>query len=136
MSSALGLVVDFREFGVNDVFLGLARLLGLRAFRVAACLRLLLLVHRLAKLHRGLGERIRLLRHLIGVAAFDRSLGFGDGILDLGLHFGRNLVTMLGKLLLCCMNQAFSLVLRFRLGAPLLVFLGELLGFLDHLVDV
>ena len=98
--------------------------------------RLLRLVHRLAELHRRLGQRSRLLLHVVGIAALDRGLGLGERLLDLRLHLGRDLVAMLGELLLGRVDEAFGIVLGLGRSAPLLVLLGELLGFLDHLLDV
>src|SRR4029453_7757591 len=138
MVLSLILFVDFREFGVDDVFVRFrlgSRLVSGAGFGAAGSL-LLLLVHRLAELHRRLGERIGLLGHLRRIAAFDRGLGLGERALDFRLHFGGNLVAMLIQLLLGRMDQAFGLVLRLRGLASLLVLVGELLGFTDHLVDV
>ena len=97
---------------------------------------LFLLVDRLTQLHRDLRQRLRLFGHRGGIAAFDRGLGFGDRRLDLGLQRGVDLVAMLGELALGRVDQAFGVVLRLGRLAALLVLLGELLGILDHLVDV
>src|SRR5947209_2452655 len=96
----------------------------------------LLLVHRLAELHRCLGQRVGLRDDLIGIAAFDRGFGLGDRAFDFRLHLGRDLVAIFGELFLGRMYEALGIVLGLGRGAPLLVVLGELLGFLDHLLDV
>ena len=98
-SSALVLFVDFGELGVNDLFLAVARLFA-RTFGAALgswralCFGLLSLVHRFAELHRGLRQSSGLLLHLVGIAALDSGLGFGERLLDLRLDVGGNLVAM------------------------------------------
>src|SRR3546814_8065836 len=126
-------VFDFGEFGVDDVFVGLA----LAGVSVGGRGRLLLLlVDRLAKLHRDLRQRAGLFGHRGGIAAFDRGLGFGDRGLDLGLQPRVDLVAMFGALAFGRVDQAFGVVLRLGRLAARLVLFGELLGVLDHLVDV
>src|SRR4029079_4653211 len=87
-------------------------------------------------LHRRLRKRIGLFSHLLGIVALDRGLGFSERRLDLGLHRRIDLVAMLLELLLGRVDEAFGLVLGLGRRTPLLVVLGELLGFLHHLVDV
>src|SRR6476646_5321911 len=103
--------VDLGIFGVDDLLLagagGLARR-GLGARR--GCGLLVLLVDRLAELHRHLGERFRLGLDRVGVAALDRTLGLSDRRLDLGLERFVDLVAMLLELLLGRMDQALGLV--------------------------
>src|SRR4051812_48911769 len=112
-SSALVLVVHLGEFRVNDVFL--SRLLGARCTSLSSGrtfrLGLLGFVHGFAELHRRLRQGSRLLLHLIGIAAFNRSLGFRERLLDLALHISRNLVAMLGELFLGRVNKTFGIVL-------------------------
>src|ERR1700719_1148747 len=66
-------VIDLGKFRVDDVVLG--RILGGIAFG-------LLLVHRFAKLHRSLRQRIGLGLDRLGIVALQRFLQIADGILD------------------------------------------------------
>src|SRR5215211_5361030 len=59
-------VVDFGELRIDDILLGPAGR-SRRAAIASGCALLGLLVHRLAKLHRGLGERIGLGFDRLGV---------------------------------------------------------------------
>src|SRR3546814_12829535 len=86
---------DFGEFGVAAVFVGLA----LAGISVGARGRLLLLlVDRLAKLHRALLQRAGLLGPPGGQDAFDRGLAFRDRGLAHGLLPLVDLVATLGSL--------------------------------------
>src|SRR6476620_7498541 len=66
-------VVDFGEFGVDNVILG--SVLGGIAFG-------LLLVHRLAKLHRSLRQRVALGLDGFRIIALERFLQIADSVLD------------------------------------------------------
>src|SRR3546814_882626 len=132
-SSFLLVVLDFREFGVDDIFVGLA-LAGVGGRRRRGLL--FLFIDGLAELHRDLRQRLRLFGHRGGIAALDCGLGFGDRRLDLGLQRRIDLVAMLFELAFGRVDQAFGVVLRLGRLAALLVLFGELLGILDHLVDV
>src|SRR3954471_19396519 len=95
-------VVDLGEFRVDDVVLG--GILG----RVALGL---LLVHRLAELHRSLRQRVGLGLDRLGVVALQRFLEVADGVLDgaaLGLG---NLGSVLGQRLLGGVHQRIGVVL-------------------------
>src|SRR5204863_8731835 len=121
-SSALVLVVDLGEFRIDDLLFGLA--FGrARAFGLAPAgslgLGLLRFVHRLAELHRRLGQRRGLLLHFVGITAFNGSLGVRDRGFDLRLDAGVDLVAMLGQLALGRVDQALGIVLRSDRGAPL-----------------
>src|SRR5215216_6723737 len=97
-------VVDLGELRVDDVFF----LAGLARTRLA----FLLLVHRLAKLHRSLRQRIGLGLDRVGVVAFERFLEIGNAVLNrLALGFG-NLRAMLGQRLFGGVQQRFGVVLR------------------------
>src|SRR6202795_2799814 len=120
-------VVDFGEFRVDHVIL--CGILG----RVALGL---LLVHRLAELHRSLRQRVGLGLDRLGIVALQRFLQIADGIFD-GAAFGpRDFRAMFGQRLLGGMHQAVGMVLGVDRLAALLV-LGRVgLGVLDHLLDV
>src|SRR5262249_32778664 len=97
---------------------------------------LLLLVHGLAELHRGLRERIGLGGNRLGVVALERLFQVGHRVLDrapLGLA---DLGAVLGERLLGRMHQRLGVVLGFHLRLALLVLIGVGLGILDHLLDV
>src|SRR5579871_4459209 len=128
-------VIDFRELGVDDiVLLGLAA----RGACIGAGARLLLslLVHRFAKLHRSLRQRIGLGRDRIGVGTLQRLFQIGHGVLDRAALDLADLRAMLGQCLLRRMDQTFGVVLRLDLSLALLVILGVRLGVLHHLLDV
>src|ERR1700686_1356904 len=120
-------VVDFGEFRVDHVIL--CGILG----RIALGL---LLVHRLAELHRSLRQRVGLGLDRLGIVALQRFLQIADGVLD-GAPVGLgNLRAMFGQRLLGGMHQAVGVVLGVDRLAALLV-LGRVgLGVLDHLLDV
>src|SRR3546814_17356852 len=86
---------SFREFGVDDIFVGLA-LAGVGGRRRRGLL--FLFIDGLAELHRDLRQRLRLFGHRGGIAALDCGLGFGDRRLDLGLQRRIDLVAMLFEL--------------------------------------
>src|SRR3954465_11321601 len=73
---------------------------------------LVLLVDRLAELHRDLGEVGGFGLHVLGIAALDGRLGFRHRALDLGLEARVDLVAMLGELPLGAVDEAFGVVLR------------------------
>src|SRR6195952_2061153 len=120
-------VVDFGEFRVDDVVL--SSILGRIAFG-------LLLVHRFAKLHGSLRQRVGLGLDRLGIVALQRFLQIADGVLD-GATLGfLDLRTVFGQRLLGGVHQAVGMVLGIDRFAALLV-LGRIgLGVLDHLLDV
>src|ERR1043165_2167097 len=125
-------VVDLGEFRVDHVLF----LSGLAARRSAARSAsprrafLLLLVHRLAKLHRSLRQRVGLGLDGVGVVALERFLEIGDAVLDgLALAFA-HLRAVLGQGLLGGVDQRLGVVLRLDLSLALLVLLGVGLGVL------
>src|ERR1700759_5251487 len=120
-------VVDFGEFRVDDVVLG--SILGGVAFG-------LLLVHRFAKLHGSLRQRIALGLDRLGIVALQRFLQVADGILDGAALAFLDLRAMLGQRLLGRMHQSVGMVLGVHRLAALLVFGGVGFGVLDHLLDV
>src|SRR5476651_364222 len=94
----LVLVCDVLELGVDDFLalrlVGCLRSAGGTASRGAcSCLGLLRLVHRLAQLHRGLGEDVGLVLDVLDVLGLQRGFQPLERRLDLGLLGGRNLVT-------------------------------------------
>src|SRR5215218_435976 len=129
MASALVFVVDLGEFGVDDFLFAAARLRGLgRAGIVGSTAgrgSLLLLVDRLAKLHRDLAQCRGLRLRRLDVAALDGLLGLVDRRLDLGLQRLVDLVAMLRQLPLGAVGEALGAVLRLRRLAALLVLVGE-----------
>src|SRR4051794_21849984 len=84
-------VVDFGEFRVDDVVL--FRILRRVGFG-------LLLVHRLAKLHGSLRQRVGLGLDRLGIVALQRFLQIADGILDGAALAFLDLRTVLGQRLL------------------------------------
>src|SRR5215204_4992083 len=146
--TALLLIVDFLEIGVNDLVVAgaaAASCAGARPRAVAgtgpgAALRpagfLLRLVHGLAELHRDLGQRLGLGLDLLDVLAAERVLQGLDRALH-GLAVGcGELVARLLQTALGGVDQAVGLVPRLDQLAPLLVIGGVRLSVLDHLVDV
>src|ERR1700730_7439497 len=127
-------VVDFGELGIDDIVL---RGFGTAAaFAAAARLLLGLLVHRLAELHRRLGQCVGLGRDDFRIGTLQGFLEVGQGGLD-GAPLGlANLGAMLGQRLLGGVDQSLGVVLRLDLSLAFLVVLGVSLGVLDHLVDV
>src|SRR5580700_8368513 len=126
-------VVDLGELGIDDIVL---RGFGTAAAFAAAGLLLGLLVHRLAELHRRLGQCVGLGRDGFRIGALQGFLEVGQGGLD-GAPLGlANLGAMLGQRLLGGVDQSLGVVLRLNLGLAFLVVLGVSLGVLDHLVDV
>src|SRR5262249_19808838 len=125
-------VVDLGELRVDDiVLLGLAT--GSGATRIAAAGGfLLLLVHRLAELHRSLRQRVGLGGDRLGVVAFQRLLEVGHRILDRATLGLADLGAVLAERLLGRMHQRLGVVLRLDRGLALLVVLGVSLGVLDH----
>src|SRR5690554_3802497 len=110
------LVLDLFEVGVDDIVFG--RCIGLGVG--IGCLVLAGLIHGLTQLHRDLGERAGLFLDQIGIFAFKRRFGVGDGRFDFRLDFGGDLVAVLGKRFLGRMHEAFGLVFRFHgFAAPL-----------------
>src|SRR4051794_31511796 len=120
-------VVDLGEFRVDDVVLG--GILG----RVALGL---LLVHRLAELHRNLRQRIGLGLDRLGVIALQRFLQVTDGVFDGAAFAFFDLRAMLGQRLLGGMHQRVGMVLGVDRLAAFLVLGGVGFGVLDHLLDV
>src|SRR3981189_2398671 len=120
-------VVDFGKLRVDHVVL--CGILG----RIALGL---LLVHRLAELHRNLRQRIGLGLDRFRIVALQRFLQIADGVLD-GAAIGvRDFRTVLGQRLLGGMHQRVGMVLGVDRLAALLVLGGIALGVLDHLLDV
>src|SRR6266404_7801265 len=120
-------VVDLGKFRVDHVVL--RRVLR----RIALGL---LLVHRLAELHRNLRQRIGLGLDRLRVVALERFLQITDRVFD-GATIGfRNLRTVFGQRLLGRVHQRVGMVLGIDRFAPLLVLGGVGLGVLDHLLDV
>ena len=120
-------VIDFGKLRVDHVIL--RSILG----RIALGL---LLVHRLAELHRSLRQRIGLGLDRLGIVALQRFLQVADGVFD-GAALGLlDLRAMLGQRLLGGMHQAVGMVLGVDRLAALLVLGGVGLGVLDHLLDV
>src|SRR6202012_1201989 len=120
-------VVDLGEFRVDHVVLGSI------PSRIALGL---LLVHRLAELHRSLGQRIGLGLDRLGVVAFQRFLEVADGVLDGAALRLLDLRAMLGQRLLGGTHQRVGMVLGVDRLAALLVLGGVGFGVLDHLLDV
>src|ERR1043165_7714185 len=138
-SLALVVLVDLGEFGVDHLLLAAARFGAPARARLGlgrGLSGLVLLVDRLAHLHRDLGKRLGLGLDRIGVVAFEGGPGLGDRRLDLGLQSFVDLVAMLLELLLGGMDEAVGLVALLGGLAALLVLVGELLGLLDHLLDI
>src|SRR5262249_13819555 len=118
-------VVDLGEFRVDHVLV-LAAGTGAAGTRAAVTASALgtflgLLVHGLAELHRGLRERIGLGRDRRGIAARERFLEVGHGVLDRAPIAFADLRTVLGERLLGGMDQCLGVVLRLDLGLALLV---------------
>src|SRR6266478_4659703 len=120
-------VVDLGKLRVDHVVL--CSILG----RIALGL---LLVHRLAELHRSLRQRVGLGLDRLGILALQRFLQIADGVFDgaaLGLG---DLRAMLGQRLLGGLRNLDSVVLGVDRLAAFLVLGGVGLGVLDHLLDV
>src|SRR5882757_5788683 len=120
-------VVDLGEFRVDDVVL--RSILGGIAFG-------LLLVHRFAKLHGSLRQRVGLGLDRLGIVALQRFLQIADGILDGAALAFLDLRAVLGQSLLGGMHQRVGMILGVHRLAALLVLGGVGLGVLDHLLDV
>src|SRR5262249_53369377 len=132
-------VVDLGEFRVDHVLvLAAGSAVGTRAAGTASGLGtfLGLLVHGLAELHRGLRERIGLGRDRPGIAALERFLEVGHGVLDCAPIAFADLRTVLGERLLGGVDQCLGVVLRLDLGLALLVLFGVRFRVLDHALDV
>src|SRR5580700_2551371 len=113
-------VVDLGELGIDDIVL-----LGFgtaAAFAIAAAGLLLgLLVHRLAELHRRLGQCVGLGRDSLRIGALQGFLEVGQGGLD-GASLGlADLGAVLGQRLLGGVDQSLGVVLRLNLGLAFLV---------------
>src|SRR5271169_790089 len=107
----LFVVVNFRELGVDDVLLLAFRAGALRTgtLGVTARRRLgLLLIHRLAELHRSLRQRVGLRRDRLGVIALQGFLEIGHGVLDGAAFALANLRAMFGERLLGSVNQSLG----------------------------
>src|SRR5271165_4966466 len=128
-------VVDFGELRVDDILL-------LAAGAVGTCSAagrtgfLLLLVHRLAELHRGLRQGIGLAGDGTGIVALQSFLEVGHRILDCAPLGLADLGTVLGERFLRRMDQGLGMVLGFDLGLALLVFFGVGFGLLHHALDI
>src|SRR4051794_18918774 len=120
-------VVDLGEFRVDDVVL--RGILGRVAFG-------LLLVHRFAKLHRSLRQRVGLGLDRLGIVALQRFLQIADGVLNGAALTFLDLRTVLGQRLLGRMHHRIGVVLGVHRLAALLVLGGVGFGVLDHLLDV
>src|SRR5471030_363739 len=121
------IVVDLGKFRVDDVILG--SILGGIAFG-------LLLVHRFAKLHGSLRQRVGLGLDRLGILALQRFLQIADGVLDGAALALLDLGAVFGQRLLGRMHQRIGMVLRVHRLAALLVFRGVGFSVLDHLLDV
>src|SRR3984957_12724649 len=120
-------VVDFGKFRVDHVvFGGILGRIGLG----------LLLVHRLAELHRSLRQRIGLGLDRLGIVALQRFLQIADGVFDGPALALLDLRAVFGQRLLGGMHQRVGMVLGIDRLAALLVLGGVGLGVLDHLLDV
>src|SRR6195952_4641685 len=120
-------VVDLGELRVDNVILG--SILGGIAFG-------LLLVHRFAKLHGSLRQRIGLGLDRLGIVALQRFLQIADGVLDGAALAFLDLRAVLGQRLFGRMHQPVGVVLGVHRLAALLVLRGVGLGVLDHLLDL
>src|SRR4029077_11789038 len=146
------LVVDFLEIGVDHLVVRLAAR-GARAGTgtptspgaaggaaavtgMGVARRLGLLVHRLAELHRKLGERLGLGGDRRDVVAGQHLAQFRDRRLERRLLGSRHLVAAVPDGALGGVDQALGLVLGLDQGALLLVLLGVALGVLDHALDI
>src|SRR3984893_15428450 len=118
-------VVDFGELGVDDVVLFAFGRSGIAGRLLGG-----LLVHRFAELHRSLGERVGLGRDRIPIAALQRFLEVGNGVLDLTAVGLPDLRAVFGHRLLGRMDKRLGVILRLNLRFALLVFLGVRLGVL------
>ena len=96
----------------------------------------LLLVHRLAKLHGGLGECVGLGLQIFEIVAIEHTLEIGDRLFDRCLVAGLDLLTELAERLLGRVDQAVRLVPRLDQLLALLILFGVLLGLLDHALDL
>src|SRR6516164_2039435 len=128
-------VVDFGELRIDDVLLLAARSTGVGR-PAARCSFLLLLVHGLAELHRGLGQRIGLGGNRLGVVALQVFLEIGHRILDGAALALAHLGAVLGERLLRRMDQRLGVVLGLDLSLALLVLLGMGFSILHHALDV
>src|SRR6267142_1458050 len=108
-------VVDLGEFRVDHVVL--RRVLG----RIALGL---LLVHRLAELHRNLRQRIGLGLDRLGIVALQRFLQIADGVFDGAALALLDLRTMFGQRFLGRMHQRVGMVLGVDRFAAFLVLGG------------
>src|SRR4051794_14473016 len=116
-------VVDLGELRIDHVLFlaGLARRRSTRSTRTwststwlasARLTFLLLLVHRFAKLHRSLRQRVGLGLDRVGVVALERFLEIGNAVLDrLALRL-TDLRAMLGQSLLGGVQQRLGVILR------------------------
>src|SRR6266436_4703618 len=132
-------VVDLGELRIDDV-LSLAGAIPAASGAAGLALRcsalLGLLVHGLAKLHRGLRERIGFGGDRRGVAALERFLEISDRILDRAPITLADLGAMVGERLLRRMDESLGVVFGLDLGFALLVFLRVRFGIFDHALDV
>src|SRR4029079_14967528 len=120
-------VVDLGEFRVDHViFRGIFGRIALG----------LLLVHRLAQLHRNLRKSVGLGRDRVSIVTLQRFLEVADGVFDCAaLRFG-NVRSVLGQRLLGGMHQRVGVVLGIDSFAALFV-LGRVgLCIVDHLLYV
>src|SRR4051812_47991916 len=97
---------------------------------------LLLAVHYLGQLVRGLGEALGRLVHGGGVVPLQGLLGVGQRPLELALLVRAELLLVLVVGLLGGIDQAVELVAGLDLLAPLLVLAAVRFGLLDHALDV
>src|SRR3970040_1997930 len=142
-SSLLFPVLHFRVLRVDNiaVVLLLARSPGAagspRALStLGLLLRLLLGIHLLRELVRGLRARLGLCLDRRLVLALQRLLGFLQRLLDLRLLVGAQLVAVVLERFPDTVNDVVALVLRFHQLARLAIFLGVRLGVLHHALDL
>src|SRR5260221_7153158 len=135
-------VIDFGKLRVDDIVL-FARLASCTTGVAttftgsgAGLALLSLLVHRLAKLHGSLRERVGLRRDRFGVLGFERFLQIRHGVFDRLTFALADLGAMFAQCLVGGMDESITVILRLGERFAFLVILGVSLRVLDHLLDV
>ena len=95
-----------------------------------------MLVHRLAQLHRSLGQRVGLGLDSGCIVAAESFFQISNGVLDRPAFWIANFRAVLGERLLSGMHQRLGMILGFDRSLALLVLFGVRFGILDHLFDV